>query len=468
MLAPTIGPREPVESGPMHDLAPNALVAVFVVACVAVPCVFWTGIDDVFSTPKLIVLWLLLPTALWLAAFVALRQRTRSRLRVRFVPLVDLSLAAFVGLTVFAFALSSDPHQSLYGEHLQHQGVLTLLVYVGFFYLARLVCSGGRRVGVVFGAVVLGATVVAGYAMLQRFGVDPIWHGYLPSGRVFSTIGQANALAAFLVLAIPITVASAVVRRGVARMVLLLAVAAMIASLVFTQSRAGYLALGVMAGISAVAWLTDRTLRSSAGALAFGLLVALVLVLTLVPGVRSSVAETWNRAVSATPGGNDPSTDNHLDLWKVAARIAEDHPLVGTGPETYPDQFPGYSRLVLPASHVAFFDQFRVESPHNVFLAVAAGAGMPALLAYLTLVAAVLVNLARAIRTTDEAMARVILWALVAATVGHMVTDFFMTAEVAESLVFWVLVGVAVAVSAESPFTWSPRSGSLGVGPQSR
>jgi hypothetical protein len=43
--------------------------------------------------------------------------------------------------------------------------------------------------------IAIGASVVAGYALLQRVGLDPVW-SELRDGRVFSTIGQPNALGA--------------------------------------------------------------------------------------------------------------------------------------------------------------------------------------------------------------------------------------------------------------------------------
>ena len=117
---------------------------------------------------------------------------------------VDVAVAFFVVLNVAAWSFSTDRRQSLYGERLQSQGLLTVLLYVGFFYVARLSLTGGRRLRQLAFAITIGATLVAGYALVQKAGFDPIWRGHLPMGRVFSSIGQLNALAAYLVLAIPI------------------------------------------------------------------------------------------------------------------------------------------------------------------------------------------------------------------------------------------------------------------------
>ncbi len=132
----------------------------------------------------------------------------------------------------------------------------------------------------------------------------------------------------------------------------------------------------------------------------------------------------------------------------MAIEIVERHPFVGTGPETFPDQFARYGPAVLPAATVRYFEQFRVESPHNQVLAVASGAGIPAAIAYL----AVLVGFARTLwrranRSTDPAE-RVAIVAVVAAGAGHLVTDSFMTAEVTGSWLFWTLAGGGIGIAA--------------------
>ena len=182
-----------------------------VAGCAVVPCLFATGTSDVFYLPKLVGLWVLLAAVIWFVAVSNLMDEARSR--IRWIGVVDVPVLAFVLLNLVALAFSTDRHQSLFGEQLQHQGVLTTLLYVAFFYLARALISDRRQLLRLFGAVAIGATAVASYAIIQKLGLDPIWDGYLPSGRVFSTIGQPNALAGYLVLAIPITAVLAIAYR---------------------------------------------------------------------------------------------------------------------------------------------------------------------------------------------------------------------------------------------------------------
>ena len=191
-----------------------------------------------------------------------------------------------------------------------------------------------------------------------------------------------------------------------------------------------------------------RASRSASAAL----LCVGVAAVALVQPVRAAMAESWRRVASGTGSGADASPRFHLDAWHVAVRIAADHPVLGTGQETFPDVFPRYSHAVLPPDRAAALDVYRVESPHNVYLAIAAGAGFPALLAYLGVVAAFVVAVARAARRASDRWLSCAFVAILAAVAGHLVTDAFMTADVTGTWLFWVLMGAGLGVAAGAEF----------------
>lgn len=431
----------------------SALAGGLLVSCVVVPCLFSTRLDAVFVVPKLAALWTLLALGLVVVAGAALLSRAGPRAPLRLLP-VDVAIAAFLVLEVAAWCFSTDRRQSLYGERLQYQGLLTAFLYVGFLYLARLSLTDRRGLRLLAVAITIGGTLVAGYALLQKAGLDPVWDGYLPMGRVFSSIGQPNALAAYLVLVIPIAATLLDTGRRAARIALSLALAGMVLALFLTLSRGGYLGFLVTLPILALG-VRDR-LRTSARRLALGLAAALcagLAIVALVQPTRAAVERSWDRVTSSDDVGAEASLRFHLDAWNVAARIAADHPVLGTGQETFPDVFPRYSHAVLPPDRASALDAYRVESPHNVYLAIAAGSGFAALLAYIGIVAGFAVAVARAARRATERGLRLALVAILAACAGHLVTDAFMTADVTGTWLFWMLMGagLGVASSAEAP-----------------
>ena len=385
--------------------------------------------------PKLAVLWAALAAGLVLISLRVLVTAALPR-GPGWIWYVDVPVAAFLVLNIAAWAFSTDRVQSLYGERLSYQGLLTLLLYVGFFAFARLTIADDRGLRLLTWAVAGGATLVAGYALVQKAGLDPIWEGYLPGGRVFSSIGQANALAAYFVLAIPVTLALLVGSRTIVRLLVLLASAAMVAALVLTQSRGGF--LGFLAVLASLAVGGGLLVRLPVSRRRFG--VGVVVAVALAAIVAAGVSASGNRERVSSA---DSSIRFHLDAWRVAVEVAAEHPLLGTGPETFPDVFPRYSHLVLPGDRATALDAFRVESPHNVYLGIAAGSGIPALLAYLAVIAGFFVATVRAARSASRER-QLVLVAFLAAVTGHLVTDAFMSPDVTSTWLTWVLLGAVL------------------------
>ncbi len=410
-----------------------ALAIVFLLGCLAVPLTFSVGSVDAFALPKTAAVRILMVLAL---GIVGLRLGVGGQISIPSIGALDWAMLGFVVTNSAAFAFSMGWRQSFYGEGLQHQGVLALALYVAFFYLARAVFRDPDRTRQLAAALVGGAFVVSVYAVLQRLGLDPAWD--LPSStRVFSTIGQPNALAAYLVLSIPIAVAlshSPSIRLKVFSITTLVV---SLTALAFTLSRGGYIGLVVSGAV-----LVSKFGRHDGHAKKQrhrGVLVGI--------GLLAVVALTLGNTLWSAVGDTDLGRrSDHLSLWKVGLAITADHPLVGTGQETYSLVFPEYRDDVLDLSTARYLSTFRPESPHNVYIAIAAGAGVPTLAALLAVVALalrrILAGAMKASRTT-----RALLIGIAAAMTGHLVTDFFMTQEVTGSWVLWVLMGSGVATA---------------------
>src|SRR5205807_364295 len=94
-----------------------------------------------------------------------------------------------------------------------YAGLETVLGYLALFLATRALCRhpvAGRRL---LAAVVPATAVASAYALVQLAGLDPVtWDNLsLFAGRFrpFSTLGHPNFLAAYLVLAVPLTAAHA-------------------------------------------------------------------------------------------------------------------------------------------------------------------------------------------------------------------------------------------------------------------
>jgi O-antigen ligase len=424
-----------------------ALAWVLAAGTVILPLVFTIANSDVFALPKTIAMLALTVVLLCGVAWLAIRRRADW---TRQVPPELQVLAVYLVLTTAATAHSADPLHSLVGERLQYQGLLATLGYAVAFLVARVALADARRIRWLGVALVAAAVVVAGYGLAQQTGHDPIWH-VLDRGRIFSTLGQSNALAAYLVLAFPVGLALAWTSGQVGRFGWAAAAVAIGITAMLTMSRGGFLGLGaVVLVLGALLVRRSAFTRRRLAAVAGAALLALVVVVTI-PGVSALVGRVIHRE-STTAKLDEGSIAMHLDLWAVGVRIALDYPVLGVGPETYPALFPTYRNRVLPHDRAVILARFRPESPHDVPIAIADAAGLPALAAYLAFLGLVLSRGWRRMRGSSGTE-RLLLAALLAAIVGHFVTDLFMTAEVTGSWIAWVAIGIlaAPAVASANP-----------------
>jgi O-antigen ligase len=428
--------------GAVAVFADTAAFSVLLLSTIVIPAVFSTSQADVFALPKTV---LAIGMAVVLVGLLAARGLAHAV--PKHVPrsVVAAALVVFGGWNLLAWWLAQDRAHAMVGERLQYQGLAAIAAYVVFLLTAWITVRSLRRRTLFLLAAAAGGTLVAAYALVQRARLDPIWPT-LPLDRVFSTIGQANALAAYLVLAVPLVVALAGRRRST-QLAAAPAVVLMLAALTFTLSRGGYLGAGTTAIVMAGAFLVGKrrlATRRRVGIAALVGIGALVAVLAI-PDARAVAQRLAGRAM-LTADLTEGSNQIKLDLWAVGAAIAADHPLVGVGQDGYVLAFDEYRDQVLSRERAAHIARYRPESPHNVYLALADGAGLPALAAYLTIVAAVGGGLIRAVRTIQEPGAWLIAAALLAAICGHLVTDLFMTAETTGSVLFWTVLGIGAAI----------------------
>ena len=187
-----------------------------------------------------------------------------------------LPVVAFLVVNLLALLFAVDWRASLMGEHLRYQGLAATLLYLLLFAAAATAVRTSRDLRWLLLAVFAGALGTAGYALIQQAGLDWIdWVGKSVD-RPFSTLGQANALGAYLVAA---TSASAFLvltaKARWQRAVLGAGVLAMLFALGFTVSRSAYLAAALVWliwGVAAQIWFV-RTLRDRGLRLALSLLV---------------------------------------------------------------------------------------------------------------------------------------------------------------------------------------------------
>jgi O-antigen ligase len=262
--------------------------------------------------------------------------------------------------------------------------------------------------------------------------LNPVSAGLGDYGRLTGTLGDANEQAAVLVAAMPMAVglASTLRHRPPLRALSWAAALICLVGAVDTLSRGGLVALGAVL-VAAVVF--GGRWRAQATALLLATMIGTVAYFAVFAPASAQQRVTMS------------DTNGRTDIWTVAWRIVQAHPLNGVGSGNFQNsaihylQAPGSissANLIVDVPHVA----------HNIYLEVLADMGIPGLIAFLGIVVAAFGAAYRAAREFErqgdfelELVARSLLLALVA----FMTADFFLSGEYSKQL--WLTIAICPA-----------------------
>ncbi len=184
-------------------------------AIITAPLFFNIHSDRVFEPDKLTLLRsiALVMVSAWLVRFVDQRGwQARSRFSWRdpqsvwkapFILPVTLLALAYMISTIF----SVTPAISWAGSYQRLQGTYTTLSYITIFLVTIMTMRTRAQVRRVVTAVIVTSIPVAFYGLLQHFDLDPLPWGGNVQKRVAGHMGNAIFIAAYLIMAVPLTVA---------------------------------------------------------------------------------------------------------------------------------------------------------------------------------------------------------------------------------------------------------------------
>lgn len=375
------------------------------------------------------VAWLAVSTLVPLGAALLFARRP---LRVRVRPTaVGLGLVAWLAV---AAALGDDRLYAWVGTPERHLGVFA-------WGLAALALIAGQSLGedddrrtVAAGLVVAGLGVGV-VAVAESLGWEP---GVLDvSSRLSGTLGSPAYLGAAAALLLP-ALAGLAADPGWGRRARVAAAAGgggLAVAAIGSGARAAWVGLAVATAVTV--WMRREGLRDRVavrrrtvalaavvGALAVGALVVF-------GPVGARVAATFD---ADAPGGR-----GRLDEWRVAGRVAVDHPVVGVGPEGY--------RIAFADGVDAAYEQAHGRDPqpdraHSTPLDLALAGGLPAVAAWAVLVALVARPAGAALRDGPRWLA-----GIAAGLVAHVVGGLLLFPVVELAPLAWLLGGLLLATA---------------------
>ena len=402
-------------------------------ALVAVPALFNIQSGASFEPDKAAVIISLAAVALLARLWRAWRQPQRLAMTFPMVVLAGLALWA-----VLVTLASIDLPTSLWGNYDRGYGLLVVLAGFVFLTIAWEMTRAGKGWWLV-DAAILGAAIPIFYGYLQMVGLDPV-RGFgvsFPLGqRAASTLGNPLYLGDYLLLAGVLQLARRVLRpptTPLARHLLTLALVFTGGLLLLTFSRSAYLGAAVAGLAFLLFWWDGRRRRDERGRLDRWVLPGALLALGM--GAVVLVA-LWPRLQH---GG---TLQQRLLIWQGVLDLLRARPralLLGLGFDTLPLALAPHLPPTL--GHFEPDWVFRIpDRAHTLPLEMVTMAGLPWLLGWLALGGWVLWRLWRRAHPLAPFLAAAILGR------GALLLASFPTH--AADLLFWVILGMALALAA--------------------
>ena len=472
----------------------SLLAWLLIVLVVGVPNVFYRKVFFTFQIPQLTLFWIAASAALLVGVYRVLVAGVLYRSPR---PLALASVAFTVSL-VGSTLLSSQQWAAFSGLAARGAGAFSYLLGLGILHTVYGLARRRSPEPLVW-AMITANLLVATYALLQAFGLDPVdWAGsdaYV-GNLVFSTLGNANFSAGFVGLTLPVVAwVPFGSRRPVTwRVVGGAALGVSALALVHLNSFQGNVAGGAAVVVLAL-WATQRD-RSErliafliaapvAATVASSALVAhtsgplMLFPFLIVPvscayaGVRWDNRDPSSRTVARSPLTWGPRVgcallvltvgvsarffsgrliveasdglDQRIEYWKASLSIFRTSPIVGTGLETYQNYFAAHRS----AEQATEWEMLVSNTPHSVLLSVLGGGGILLSVGYMAVIGVVGYYGIRAVQRS-EGHDRLFHGAVLAAWVAYQVQASVSTDVPGLLAIQWVLGGILVAGGAHA------------------
>ncbi|KKR03027.1 MAG: hypothetical protein UT26_C0011G0009 [Microgenomates group bacterium GW2011_GWC1_39_12] len=382
-------------------------------------------------------------TFAWVSKMIA-----QKRLFVARTPF-DIPIGLFVLSQFVSTLFSMDPIVSWFGYYSRFNGgMVSIICYTLLFYayVSNIPKEFGKKL---LFSVLGSATVVSVYGVLQHFGIDKhIWVQDVQA-RVFSTLGQPNWLAAYLVALIPIAMVLAISNISVSFVAILFFLV-----LLFTRSRSGLAAFAI---VDILFWGTLFLKKISWKTLRFPLIIchlAFILCLfffgTGIPKIDKFIRQN-QPTPQITPVVSGPVLESggtesgiiRKYVWQGAINAWKSKPknmLIGTGTETFAFAFYQYK----PIGHNQTSEwDFLYNKAHNEYLNFLATTGIFGFGTYVFLICAIIFWFVKNANT-------LVVIGLFSGWLSLLITNFFGFSVVVTQLLFFLLFATAYVYQQKS------------------
>jgi O-antigen ligase len=304
---------------------------------------------------------------------------------------LTIPLLLFLSCQIISTLFSIDIQTSLFGYYSRlNGGLISTVCFVLLYFVSSVHLSNNLQSRIINYSLFSGL-LVSLYGIAQHFGIDQTYWVQDVQSRVFSTFGQPNWLAAYLCLLLPFAISKFLNSKTFSRFTVHSSLVTIFyICLLFTKSKTGIITALVCFGLYLILHFLQNKRKNILILSSYLLvLVSFSLVinnplkdLVFPSKIESRITDHGSQNINITP-----SQDIRKIVWQGALDLWRQHPLFGTGVETF-----AYSYYwVRPPSHNLTSEwDFLYNKAHNEYLNFAATTGTFGLLSYLILIFSVL------------------------------------------------------------------------------
>ncbi|MBI4059392.1 O-antigen ligase family protein [Candidatus Microgenomates bacterium] len=448
---------------------PQKLIAFFYYALFFfTPLLFNKANSELFELPKMYFVWVItiIIVSLWLVRIIAEKRVIFQR------TFLDIPLILYLIFQLISTYFSIDQYTSIWGYYSRLNGGLISTISYLLLYWAYISNLTTQNTLSALKFLLISGLLVALWGIPSHFGYDPncVLFGYnlttncwstqfVPTERIFSTLGQPNWLANWLVALMPLTWAmffTSKIKNLKSKIFYLYLSLILIIAIIFTRSSSGFLGLVV----ALVVFTTPQILHLfKKGKFLVWLTILPILTMSIffvqklpkvVNGLKSCTEILTSEGESHINSNITPSSDIRCIVWKGAFDIWRHYPLIGSGPETFAYSYYQFR----PAIHNLTSEwDLLYNKAHNEYLNFLANSGLAGLTTYLILIIMAFWLLgSSALRKNPTALPAqagqrpnaLIAWGLLAGFASLLVTNFFGFSVVATQLQFFLYPAMVI------------------------
>lgn len=432
-----------------ESLIDKLIWLVFLGLTLLTPIIFTNINTELYEVPKMFIVYF---GASLLFTLTSLKFVFRKKITVPKTPLLILFLA-FIGVQVASTVTSIDKFTSIYGYPTRLNGGLISQISYFIILTCILINLSAEKAQKLILTSIVTAFAVALIGVFSHFNIDltcfaltgnissGCWQAeFNPTLRIFSTLGQPNWLATYLVLVIPLSLSLLFTSpNGLRKTTFALITFSLFLALIFTGSRSGFAGLIVSLLIFFILSGRQLLIKNRKLFLVF-IVIFSVLILSFGSTLISRLGESLKR--QKTVAGGTETGQIRLIVWQGALEAFKKAPILGNGPETF-----AYSYSInRPLAHNQTTEwNFFYNKAHNELLNYLANIGLFGTLFYLAFIFVSLRELFKITRNknpVNSALSK----AVISALVGYHIAIFFGFSTAASQLFMYMSLGLTLSL----------------------